>query len=68
MDMNQFYYNLVSEEERNRVEWLEPFDEYEEWHLKCAHYMVLCAYSKTCESLLSGKTHTIFTHYVVSCS
>ncbi|CAG2222270.1 LCMT2 [Mytilus edulis] len=59
MDMNQFYYNLVSEEERNRVEWLEPFDEYEEWHLKCAHYMVLCAYSKTCESLLSGFTKDI---------
>lgn len=59
MDMNQFYYNLVSEEERNRVEWLEPFDEYEEWHLKCAHYMVLCAYNKTCESLLSGFTKDV---------
>lgn len=57
MDMNQFYSNLVSPEERNRVEFLEPFDEYEEWHLKCSHYMVLCAYNGTCNQLLSGTSN-----------
>lgn len=29
LDMNQFYRGLVSEEERCRVESLEPFDEHE---------------------------------------
>ncbi|XP_064614438.1 tRNA wybutosine-synthesizing protein 4-like [Liolophura sinensis] len=45
LDMNQFYRCLVTQEERRRICDLEPFDEYEEWHLKCAHYMVLCAYN-----------------------
>lgn len=43
LDMNQFYLGLVSEEERCRVESLEPFDEHEEWHLKCSHYFILTA-------------------------
>lgn len=43
LDMNEFYYNILTREERHRVESLEMFDEYEEWHLKCAHYFVLCA-------------------------
>ncbi|RVE61161.1 hypothetical protein OJAV_G00168000 [Oryzias javanicus] len=43
LDMNQFYFGLVSEEERHRVESLEPFDEYEEWHQKCSHYFILTA-------------------------
>lgn len=29
LDMNDFYLKLVPEEERRRVESLEPFDEYE---------------------------------------
>lgn len=29
--------------ERSRVENLELFDEFEEWHLKCNHYIILCA-------------------------
>ena len=53
LDMNQFYFSLLSSEERDRVENLEPFDEYEEWHLKCAHYMVLCGYRGNCARLLS---------------
>ncbi|KAK6166391.1 hypothetical protein SNE40_023096 [Patella caerulea] len=44
-DMNQFYCNLIDQSERDRVEKLEPFDEHEEWHVKCNHYMVLLAYS-----------------------
>uniref|UniRef100_A0A3B4YBH9 Leucine carboxyl methyltransferase 2 n=1 Tax=Seriola lalandi dorsalis TaxID=1841481 RepID=A0A3B4YBH9_SERLL len=43
LDMNDFYLGLVPEEERSRVEVLEPFDEYEEWHQKCSHYFVLTA-------------------------
>uniref|UniRef100_UPI00358E4E08 tRNA wybutosine-synthesizing protein 4 isoform X2 n=1 Tax=Myxine glutinosa TaxID=7769 RepID=UPI00358E4E08 len=42
MDMNQFYLNLPFDE-RQRVDRLEPFDEYEEWHLKCLHYFILVA-------------------------
>ncbi|KAI3355652.1 hypothetical protein L3Q82_004244 [Scortum barcoo] len=44
LDMNDFYLGLVPEEERRRVESLEPFDEYEvEWHQKCSHYFILSA-------------------------
>uniref|UniRef100_A0A7N9AWE5 tRNA wybutosine-synthesizing protein 4 n=1 Tax=Mastacembelus armatus TaxID=205130 RepID=A0A7N9AWE5_9TELE len=43
LDMNDFYLGLVPEEERCRVESLEPFDEYEEWHQKCSHYFILTA-------------------------
>ncbi|KAI1885314.1 hypothetical protein AGOR_G00218870 [Albula goreensis] len=47
LDMNQFFLGLVSEKERRRVESLEPFDEFEEWHQKCSHYFILTA-SKGC--------------------
>ncbi|XP_018587795.1 tRNA wybutosine-synthesizing protein 4 [Scleropages formosus] len=43
LDMNQFYLGLLSEKERSRVEKLEPFDEFEEWHQKCSHYFILTA-------------------------
>ncbi|XP_070771347.1 tRNA wybutosine-synthesizing protein 4 [Enoplosus armatus] len=43
LDMNDFYLGLVPGEERRRVEGLEPFDEYEEWHQKCSHYFILTA-------------------------
>ncbi|XP_006819091.1 tRNA wybutosine-synthesizing protein 4-like [Saccoglossus kowalevskii] len=43
-DMNAFYYNVLSLSERQRIEKLELFDEFEEWHLKCAHYVVVCSY------------------------
>ena len=33
----------LSSAERSRVESLELFDEFEEWHLKCSHYIILCA-------------------------
>ncbi|WAR02217.1 TYW4-like protein [Mya arenaria] len=42
MDLNQFYLTVLTGEERERMEQLEPFDEYEELHLKCSHYFVLC--------------------------
>lgn len=43
MDMNEFYRCFLPAEERRRMESLEPFDEFEEWHLKCAHYFILAA-------------------------
>ncbi|XP_066132972.1 tRNA wybutosine-synthesizing protein 4 [Saccopteryx bilineata] len=43
IDMNEFYRCFLPAEERRRVENLEPFDEFEEWHLKCAHYFILAA-------------------------
>lgn len=43
VDMNEFYHCFLPAEERRRVENLEPFDEFEEWHLKCAHYFILAA-------------------------
>ncbi|XP_037690087.1 tRNA wybutosine-synthesizing protein 4 [Choloepus didactylus] len=43
VDMNEFYHRFLSAEERRRMENLEPFDEFEEWHLKCAHYFILAA-------------------------
>ncbi|XP_034615095.1 tRNA wybutosine-synthesizing protein 4 [Trachemys scripta elegans] len=43
LDMNEFYASFIPEDERRRVQALEPFDEYEEWHLKCSHYFILAA-------------------------
>ncbi|KAJ8352882.1 hypothetical protein SKAU_G00243580 [Synaphobranchus kaupii] len=43
LDMNQFYLDQVTENERCRIENLEPFDEFEEWHQKCSHYFLLTA-------------------------
>lgn len=43
IDMNEFYVRYIPEHERQRIEMLEPFDEYEEWQLKCSHYIILCA-------------------------
>lgn len=50
--MNAFF-NLLPAEERQRISNLEPFDEYEEWHLKCSHYVILCALNGYCRSLSS---------------
>ncbi|XP_004687603.1 PREDICTED: tRNA wybutosine-synthesizing protein 4 [Condylura cristata] len=43
MDLNEFYRCFLPAEERQRMENLEPFDEFEEWHLKCSHYFILAA-------------------------
>lgn len=42
-DMNTFYFGVVPEVEKLKIENLEPFDEYEEWHQKCSHYFILTA-------------------------
>lgn len=45
--MNRLYSILLSDAERARVQALEAFDEYEEWHLKCAHYIMAVAHKGT---------------------
>ena len=50
--MNDFF-NFLPSEEHQRISNLEPFDEYEEWHLKCSHYVILCALNGSCQSLSS---------------
>ena len=62
-DMNHFYNVVVNEAERTRVELLEPFDEYEEWHLKCAHYMLLTAFSGSCLDLASVVWPRLSSHF-----
>lgn len=54
VDMNEFYRCFLPAEERRRMENLEPFDEFEEWHLKCAHYFILAASrgDPLCQTLL----------------
>ena len=42
--MNQFYFSLP-EGIRKHVMLLEPFDEYEEWHLKCSHYHMIIGFT-----------------------
>ncbi|XP_077472563.1 tRNA wybutosine-synthesizing protein 4 [Stigmatopora argus] len=61
MDMNEFFLSLINDDERCRVEHLEPFDEYEEWHQKCSHYFILTASrgSLTAKSLLLRPTEPL---------
>ncbi|XP_060073537.1 tRNA wybutosine-synthesizing protein 4-like [Ylistrum balloti] len=62
LDMNQFYTALVREQQRHLVEMMEPFDEYEEWHLMCGHYMVMCGYVGNCGKLLQELSKICFKH------
>lgn len=43
LDMNRFSMSCVPESEKLRIDSLEPFDEFEELHLKCSHYFILVA-------------------------
>ncbi|GFO34240.1 tRNA wybutosine-synthesizing protein 4 [Plakobranchus ocellatus] len=43
LDMNTFYYECLDQAERQRIESLETFDEYEELNLKYSHYFILMA-------------------------
>lgn len=43
--MNYYHHCVISSQERTRIENIgEPFDEFEEWHLKCSHYTLLTAF------------------------
>ena len=48
--MNEFYDQYVSLDEKNRLRHLEPFDEFEEWHLKCSHYLLVSGSKGLCLS------------------
>lgn len=61
LDMNEFYHCFISESERKRIEGLEPFDEFEEWHLKCSHYIILTASKGGLAQVLSSPSSTGFT-------
>ena len=50
-DMNYFYNKLVPASERSRIELLDLFDEFEEWHLKCSHYSLITATKGSCTTL-----------------
>lgn len=39
------FYQFLPDSERARMCSLEYFDEYEEWHLSCAHYVAIMARS-----------------------
>ncbi|XP_075705456.1 tRNA wybutosine-synthesizing protein 4 isoform X2 [Rhinoderma darwinii] len=43
LDMNEFFTSCVPQSEKLRIDSLEPFDEFEELHLKCSHYFILVA-------------------------
>ena len=49
-DMNSFFWQLACHD-WEAVRYLEPFDEYEEWHLKCGHYLLTCAMTGDCTAL-----------------
>lgn len=51
-DLNKIFFCMLSETERARIEKLDPFDEYEEFNLMCAHYFLLVASKCT-------KTHSL---------
>jgi tRNA wybutosine-synthesizing protein 4 len=52
--MNDFYARCVPDDEKQRMCGLEPFDEFEEWHLKCTHYVLLIGTKGTCNSLFDS--------------
>ncbi|XP_063806858.1 tRNA wybutosine-synthesizing protein 4 isoform X2 [Pseudophryne corroboree] len=43
LDMNKFFMCYVPDAEKLRIDSLEPFDEFEEFHLKSSHYFILVA-------------------------
>ncbi|XP_020616416.1 tRNA wybutosine-synthesizing protein 4-like [Orbicella faveolata] len=57
--LNFFYYDTLPEKEKARLQDLEPFDEFEEWHLMCSHYIVLSAFKGSCQDI---KEELFFQH------
>lgn len=42
-DINEFVQKLIPSDELGRIKQLETFDEYEGFHEKCSHYIILTA-------------------------
>lgn len=57
--MNSVYYSIVDSSERQRIEDLEVFDEFPEWHLKCAHYTLVLACKGNCYPLQQQLTKQV---------
>jgi tRNA wybutosine-synthesizing protein 4 len=50
-----FYVKNISELERDRIDYIEPFDEFEEWHLKCSHYaLILGSNGEFCKTVVQS--------------
>ena len=58
-DMNSAYLSLLGGSEQQRIEKLELFDEFPEWHLKCAHYTLVLASNGDCSHLHKKVTQEI---------
>ena len=58
-DMNSAYLSLLGDSEQQRIEKLELFDEFPEWHLKCAHYTLVLASKGDCSHLHKKVTREI---------
>ena len=43
MKASDFYLYNITSKEKQRIDKLELFDEYEPWHLKCSHYTIIAA-------------------------
>ena len=43
MRVIDYFKKEINKEERSRVDLIEIFDEYEQWHLKCSHYTLVLA-------------------------
>ncbi|XP_030846781.1 tRNA wybutosine-synthesizing protein 4 [Strongylocentrotus purpuratus] len=48
VNMHEYYTQVISEVERRRVEGIELFDEFEELHLICVHYILVAAFNGRC--------------------
>nr|CAB3263403.1 tRNA wybutosine-synthesizing protein 4 [Phallusia mammillata] len=51
VDMVSFYQCNVSSEEKEKIQNIEPFDEYEAWHQTCLHYFIMCSTNSEEESV-----------------
>ncbi|XP_031565212.1 tRNA wybutosine-synthesizing protein 4-like [Actinia tenebrosa] len=49
-NMVSFYKSLPTDEHQ-RIQQIEPFDEFEEWDLKCFHYIILAGFKGDCKML-----------------
>ncbi|GLG99637.1 Leucine carboxyl methyltransferase 2 [Gryllus bimaculatus] len=53
------YNHLTDRNEQMRVLKIEPFDEFEEWHLKCCHYVLVVASRGSLENWAEGMFENI---------
>ncbi len=64
--MNEFY-QCLPVSERQRVEMLEPFDEFEDFYQKCNHYSLVLAAKGVCDGSIPSHHNTSLTQEVNDC-